>query len=160
MRTHGLPTERIEQNDVLALHGAARRCVSAMREGAGPAFIECMTYRWLEHCGPLEDIHLGYRTQAEFDAWLARCPLRLQRTALEGDGLLDAPTHAAWEAEIAVEIDDAVGFAQQSPFPKRSELTRHMYATVSSAHERAAPVRDGRPQCTAIGRDRYARQPE
>jgi TPP-dependent pyruvate/acetoin dehydrogenase alpha subunit len=36
--------------------------------------------------------------------------------------------HAAIDAEVAAEIDDAVTFAQNSPFPARTELSRHMFA--------------------------------
>ena len=95
---------------------------------ASPRSLEFITYRWLEHCGPLGDVHLGYRTQQEFDAWVARCPVRLHRNLLEDDGLIDEAAHAAIDAEVAAEIDDAVAFAQNSPFPARTELSRHMFA--------------------------------
>jgi pyruvate dehydrogenase E1 component beta subunit len=72
------------------------------------------------------------------DEWTARCPLRLQRKALEHDGLLDAAMHAAWEADLAAEIDDAMEFARRSPFPDRAELGHHVFATASSAPNRAA----------------------
>ena len=41
---------------------------------------------------------------------------------------MDEAAHVAMETEIAAEIDDAVAFAQSSPFPERAELSRHMFA--------------------------------
>ena len=121
VRTHGMPTERIEQNEVLALHGAARRFVGAMREGAGPAFIECMTYRWLEHVGPGEDFALGFREREEASSWKAGDPVK----AL-GDKM-DPATRAQIDREVEAEIAAAVDFAESSAFPSVEELHRHVY---------------------------------
>jgi phosphoribosylaminoimidazole-succinocarboxamide synthase len=54
--------------------------------------------------------------------------IRLYREVLEGDGMIDEAAHVAMDAEIAAEIDDAVAFARKSPFPERTELSRHMFA--------------------------------
>ena len=50
------------------------------------------------------------------------------RKLLEDDGVMDDALHASFEAAIVAEIDDAVAFAEKSPFPRRSELGRHMFA--------------------------------
>jgi TPP-dependent pyruvate/acetoin dehydrogenase alpha subunit len=52
----------------------------------------------------------------------------LYRKVLEDNGLIDDAAHAAMDAKVAEEIDDAVAFARASPFPERSELSRHMFA--------------------------------
>ena len=121
VRTHGLPTERIEQNDVLALHAASKRFINAMRDGAGPAFIECMTYRWLEHVGPGEDFALGFREREEAASWKAGDPVK----AL-GDKL-DASARAQIDREVEAEIKAAFDFAESSAFPGAEELHRHVY---------------------------------
>jgi TPP-dependent pyruvate/acetoin dehydrogenase alpha subunit len=121
VRTHGVPTERIEQNDVLALHDAAKRLVGTMREGTGPAFIECMTYRWLEHVGPGEDFALGFREREEAASWKAGDPVK----AL-GDKL-DAAARAQIDREVEAEIKGAFDFAESSAFPGAEELHRHVY---------------------------------
>ena len=128
VRGHGIRTSQHDGQLVEVVDKAAADTIAHIRHHGGPALIEFITYRWLEHCGPLEDIHLGYRSQEEFDFWLARCPIRLHRKLLEDDGIVDEAAHAAIEAAIAAEIDDAVAFAQKSPFPDRSELGRHMFA--------------------------------
>lgn len=128
VRGHGIRTSQHDGQLVEPVDAVAGDTIAYIRNKGGPALLEFMTYRWLEHCGPLGDVHLGYRTQEEFDAWVARCPIRLHRKPLEDDGLIDEAAHKALEAEIAAEIDDAVAFAQKSPFPPRTEFNRHIFA--------------------------------
>jgi pyruvate dehydrogenase E1 component alpha subunit len=127
-RGHGIPAFQHDGQMVETVYSTSAEAVAHIRAGKGPILLEYFTYRWLEHCGPLEDIHLGYRTQQEFDAWMARCPLRLSRRDLENSNVLDEAAHAVMDSEIAAEIDDAVSFARASPFPNRAELSRHIYA--------------------------------
>ena len=125
---HGITTSQHDGQLVETVDAATRDTIAHMREHGGPALLEFMTYRWLEHCGPLGDVHLGYRTQEDFNAWVARCPIRLHRKLLEDDGLIDEAAHAKMDAEIAGEIDDAVAFARLSPFPERAALSQHIFA--------------------------------
>jgi TPP-dependent pyruvate/acetoin dehydrogenase alpha subunit len=123
VRAFGGDGQRVE--DVYALTG---RAIAHMRAGAGPALIEFQTYRWLQHCGPLPDLQLGYRPEGEFEAWAARCPVVLQRDLLLRDGVLNAGMIDAMEKEIAAVIDDAIAFAKKSPYPSRDELFADVYA--------------------------------
>ena len=106
----------------------AERAIAHIRSGGGPALIEFQTYRWLQHCGPLPDLHLGYRPPGEFEAWTARCPVTLQREQLLRKQLLDAKKIAKMEGEIAAVIDDAISFAKSSPYPAREALHADLYA--------------------------------
>ena len=125
---HGVMSLQGDGNDVEVVYALAGRAIAHARAGEGPAFVELKTYRWLEHCGPLEDRHLGYRPDGEFEAWMARDPLRLCTERLQARGVVtDKDIGAAREA-IAREIDDAVAFAKASPFPGRDQLTAHVYA--------------------------------
>jgi TPP-dependent pyruvate/acetoin dehydrogenase alpha subunit len=128
VRGHGIKTSQHDGQLVETVDVAAAETIAHLRTTGGPALLEFMTYRWLEHCGPLGDLHLGYRSQDEFDLWVARCPIRLHRKLLEDDGVMDEAAHVAMDAEIAAGIDDAVTFAQKSPFPARADLNRHIFA--------------------------------
>ncbi len=127
-RGHGIPAEQADGQLVETVYGAALPMLERVRRGEGPGFLEFMTYRWLEHCGPAEDLHLGFRPLGEFEHWSARCPVRLQREALRADGVLDDAGEAAFNAKTDAAIDDAVAFAEASPFPGRDELALHLYA--------------------------------
>ena len=128
VRGHGIRTSQHDGQLVETVDAATADTIAHIRDKGGPALLELMTSRWLEHCGPLGDDHLGYRTQADIESRLARCPIRLHRQLLEDDGLIDEAAHADIDAKIAREIDDAVAFAKASPFPERSELGSHMFA--------------------------------
>ena len=119
-RSYGLPAERVE-DDVIAVHARAGERITAIRAGTGPAFLECMTYRWREHVGPGEDFHLGYRSRAEAQPWMERDARRRL------GGLLDPAGRARVEAEIEAEIAEALRFAEASPFPPAEELHADLY---------------------------------
>jgi len=121
-RAHGMPAERIEENDVLTIHRRLSEVVAALRAGEpGPFFFECMTYRWREHVGPGEDFALGYRTRDEADPWMRGDQV------LRLGGMIAAETRARIEAEVEAEIADAFAFAEASPFPEVSELWTDVY---------------------------------
>jgi pyruvate dehydrogenase E1 component alpha subunit len=114
-------------NDVLDVFRLARQAVDAARAGQGPVFIELATYRWREHCGPNYDFDLGYRSRDELDAWQRRCPLVRLRTAMQQQGTWENAAMARVEAEVQHEIDAAVRFAQESPYPEVELLLAHEY---------------------------------
>ena len=112
-----MPGIAIDGNDVVAVYKAAEKAVTRARRGEGPTLIEAMTYRWREHVGPNFDVELGYRTQAEIDAWIARDPLVVYPRLLERLGIWTPAEREAVEASIDAEVADAVAFAKASPFP-------------------------------------------
>lgn len=127
-RGHAIEAHQADGQDVEAVYRLTADVIGRMREGNGPALLEFMTYRWAEHCGPNEDNHLGYRTMEEFNSWKARCPVTLYREVLDSSNFLSASQETSMRAELQSEIDDAVSFARNSPFPDRSELSRGVYA--------------------------------
>jgi len=127
-RGHGIVSSQHDGQSIEQVYDVARDTIARMRAGSGPVLLEFMTYRWFEHCGPLSDLHLGYRTQQELDEWMARCPIKAHEELLRASGMLDDHKLARMEAEVAAEIDDAIAFANASPFPPRSELANHLYA--------------------------------
>ncbi len=122
-RSYGMPAERIEQNDVLALRARVAEVVGTLRStGKGPHFLECMTYRLKEHVGPNDDYQHGYRTKSEAEPWLQGDPVKtLAQKVAAGE-------RAAIEREVEAEIRDAIDFAERSPFPDLGELYTDVYA--------------------------------
>lgn len=121
--TYGIATSRIENQDVFAIREAALKAVSNIREGAGPAFIECLTYRWREHVGPREDYDSGYRGFDELRPWRESDQVERLGQMIPKDAMNRI------SEEVAAQIDDAFNFAESSPIPDQSELLRHVYAS-------------------------------
>jgi len=116
VRAHGMPAERIENNDVLCLLDRFQSVAAQVRAGAGPWFFEVMTYRWKEHVGPAGDYHLGYRTEAEAEPWIQSDQVRRL------GALFDPSERARIEEEVEAEVQSAFAFAEQSRFPEPAQL--------------------------------------
>jgi TPP-dependent pyruvate/acetoin dehydrogenase alpha subunit len=120
-RAYGIPAERIENNDILAIFQSSQDLARRLRKGEGPAFLEVMTYRWQEHVGPSRDYQLGYRTEEEAQPWMEND--QVQRVA----ALLDTEARSRIEAEVEEEIGAAFAFAEISPFREPGELYAHVF---------------------------------
>jgi pyruvate dehydrogenase E1 component alpha subunit len=124
---YGISAEQVDGNDVLAVYQATAQAVAACRHGDGPYFLECMTYRWREHVGPLFDFDRGYRTKEEVEAWVARCPIkRLSERALR-DSVCTEDDLRTWQVEFQREVHEAVAIAKRSPFPSVEHLLQGTY---------------------------------
>jgi TPP-dependent pyruvate/acetoin dehydrogenase alpha subunit len=128
-RTYQMPSQLVDGNDVYAVAAAAAEGVAWARQGNGPYFLECTTYRWREHVGPLWDYDWGYRTKEEVDAWMARCPIERAKAALVGDGTCSEADLERWQDAIQQEVDQAVLAAKASPFPRIEDLLVGTYQT-------------------------------
>ena len=125
--SYGMPSRLVDGNDVFAVHAAALDAVAHCRRGAGPFFLECTTYRWREHVGPLWDYDKGYRTKAEVDSWVARCPIRRASEHLVAEGVCTPDQLAALERDSQAEVNEAVAAARTAPFPAVEDLTLGTY---------------------------------
>ena len=121
-KVYGMPSERIEDNDVLRIYERMKEAVAALRSGRpGPYFFECMTYRWKEHVGPNEDYQLGYRTREEAKPWMENDQVP------KIGALVDSAKRKEIEAGVEQEIQEAFAFAEASPFPDYTELFTNVY---------------------------------
>jgi pyruvate dehydrogenase E1 component alpha subunit len=124
----GLHATEGDGNDAQAAYVLIRAAADRARAGEGPQFVELATYRWREHCGPMYDNHIGYRTEAEFEAWRARDPIALFTAKLLGDGAVDQGWLDAARSNIGLEIERAFAFAEASPFPDPAEAFADLYS--------------------------------
>jgi pyruvate dehydrogenase E1 component alpha subunit len=122
VRTYGILAHQIDDGNVLKLRATAAEAVSRLRQGEGPVFIECRTYRWREHVGPNEDFDAGYRARDDMHPWLKDD--QVERVGL----LMRAERRSVIDADIEREIQDAVDFAESSPFPEIKALNTHVFA--------------------------------
>jgi pyruvate dehydrogenase E1 component alpha subunit len=126
---HGIESHQGPGNDVMEVYRLASHAVKKALEGRGPSFLEFRTYRWLEHCGPNYDNHLGYRSECEFQEWKGRCPVATFREDLANLNLLDNQELESMVAQIKAETEEAVEFAKSSPLPEPPLLYEHIYAS-------------------------------
>jgi len=96
---YGIPSVRVDGNDVLAVLAATRWAGARARSGGGPSFIEAVTYRMGAHT--TADDPTRYRGVTELEEWGAKDPIARVRALLTARGKLDAGR----EAEIAAQAD-------------------------------------------------------
>ncbi|OGO38280.1 MAG: hypothetical protein A2W35_12220 [Chloroflexi bacterium RBG_16_57_11] len=124
----GIPAEKVDGNDVLAVYEAAHWAVQRARAGEGPSFIECATYRWRgHHMGDQGDTY-GYRTQAEVEEWMNRCPVTRQRNYIIQNEIAPAEALDAIERDTQAQIDQAVEFAKEAAYTNPEEVYKDVYA--------------------------------
>jgi TPP-dependent pyruvate/acetoin dehydrogenase alpha subunit len=127
-RAHGIRSIQADGNDVLAVFNAAQNAVARARLGGGPTFLLLDTYRWREHCGPAFDNHIGYRTEAEYEAWNTKCPIKASKKMLMDQKTLSMLDEESLVAGFRREIEIAFEFAKSSPLPEPSSASAHVYA--------------------------------
>jgi pyruvate dehydrogenase E1 component alpha subunit len=119
----GIPGERVEDNDVEAVHDAARRMVARARAGEGPSLLEVHTLRLWGH---LEGDAQGYRPELDQEAEHDPIPRHEQR--LREAGLLDAEQVEQIKREATDRVEDAIAFAKASAVPDPSTATDYVFA--------------------------------
>jgi TPP-dependent pyruvate/acetoin dehydrogenase alpha subunit len=125
----GVESHQIDGNDAVEIHTRTVESIKKIRTSAGPIFLECMTYRLREHCGPNFDNDLGYRTREEFEAWEATCPIARIRKQLEESNRINEIYIASLRLKFNQQIDSAFDFAKNSPFPKPEDAFAAVYAS-------------------------------
>jgi len=121
---YGIPAEIVDGNNVLAVHEAASRAAAHARAGQGPYLIECKTFRMTGHSA-----HDGaeYVPEHLWDEWAARDPIRrLERHMIE-ERWVNQEELDKRLAAVRVEIDEAVTWAENSPYPDPGTLEDNVY---------------------------------
>ncbi len=122
---YGISAERVDGMDVVAVERAVRYAAEAVREGGGPRFLELMTYRFRAHS--MYDAEL-YRDKDEVRRWKERDPIDAFERRLRKLGWLDDAILATLDREANAEVEDAVRFAEESPWEPLEDLERDVYA--------------------------------
>jgi 2-oxoisovalerate dehydrogenase E1 component len=123
---YGLPAIEVDGNDVLAVYQAAEYAVTRARRGEGPALLECLTYRTRPHAEGMGDF--TYRTKEEVEDWKKSDPIPLWQERLVKDAVAAREQLAEIDAAIQAEVDDAVRFAEESPWPDPATACDHVYS--------------------------------
>ncbi len=112
--SYGIPGVRIDGNDVVAVYQAMAQAVGRARQGEGPTLLVTETYRLGGHYAGEPEV---YRDRAEVEEHRKGDPLTRARGDLLRAKVATAAELDGIEAEVELEIADALRFAQDSPEP-------------------------------------------
>lgn len=108
---YGLPGIQVDGNDILAVYVATQEAVTRARNGDGPTFLECVTYRMTMHT--TADDPKRYRSDEEVGEWRERDPIiRFQKYLLQ-KGALTQDKIEGIEADILTQIQTAIDRAEE-----------------------------------------------
>ncbi len=128
--SYGLLARAVDGMNVVEVEDAAQRACAAIRQGQGPQFLECRTYRFRGHS--MFDTQL-YRDKQEIEQWQQRGPI-VQLTAWlqQSHQLTDAELEALYR-HVDAEVEAAVEFAEQSALEPEQTLCQDVYTPSAAA---------------------------
>src|SRR2546425_10747503 len=124
--TYGVPGERVDGMDVLAIREAVGRAVARGRQQKAPSLIEADTYRFRGH-SMRDPAGAVYRTKEEVEREKLRDPIVVFRDKVVNAGVLSEADVRAIEKDVNDRVDEAVAFAEASPEPPDEWLFTDIY---------------------------------
>jgi TPP-dependent pyruvate/acetoin dehydrogenase alpha subunit len=121
---YGMPGVKVDGNDVLAVYSTVKKAILRARSGGGPIFIECKTFRMTGHSA--HDA-AGYVPEKLFAQWKKKDPIaRLEKVVLAKE-ILNRKQIDHLDEDIRKQVDDAVAYAEASPFPEGADAMEGVY---------------------------------
>ena len=126
----GIPSMRVDGNDVLAVMAATRIAIDRARHGGGPTFIEAVTYRMGPHT--TADDPTRYRDANELEDWAAKDPIARLKSLLERKGLLTEELETAVAAKADAVAKELRAGTINMPEPQPLDIFKNVYSTPHS----------------------------
>ena len=127
--SYAIPGVLVDGQDVIAMYEAVSEAVTRARAGQGPSLIEGRTYRYEDHSlGLGRIVRDSYRDDAEVEEWKRRDPIDIHKKRLLEQNIATQEEIDQVENEVKQQIEDAITFARESPYPEPSALFEDMYA--------------------------------
>ena len=124
----GINSTYLSGKDVLEIHKSSRDIIKNIKKKSRPHLIVVDTFRHLEHCGPNNDDHLGYRSESYVNSWLKKDPLLKLEKKLFTTSQLTEKKLKIIKLKIKKEILLAFQFAENSKFPNKNSIFEEIYA--------------------------------
>jgi pyruvate dehydrogenase E1 component alpha subunit len=120
----GVPGTRCDGMDALDVHSVVTDALRCAREERRPQLVEAVTYRYRGHsmADPEE-----YRSKEEVEEWRERDPIRAFADRLVDEGVMSEDDVKRFDGEAIEAVDEAVRFADDSPFPELDSLYDDIY---------------------------------
>jgi pyruvate dehydrogenase E1 component alpha subunit len=127
-RAFGIHAESVNGQDVGQVYSAACRLVQRSRDGLGPGFLQCDTYRFHGHyVGDVDRAY--YRSKEEEREWMSnRDPISLLGGCLIEKGITDQRRLDEIREEVRREIAADVEYALNCPYPAETEVDENVYS--------------------------------
>jgi TPP-dependent pyruvate/acetoin dehydrogenase alpha subunit len=121
---YDMPFQRVDGNDLEAVHFSAKEAIAYVRSGKGPMVFQADTYR-------IEGHYYGdamvYRTADEVDAWRLKDPITRVEEIMIDRGVLSEAEYSEVRKTMHREVDEAVAFAEASPQPTAESIFEDIY---------------------------------
>ena len=124
---HGVSTQAVDGNDVVAVSKAMGELVKQARESRKPALLEAVTYRWRGHVGHREDMDVGVKRSEELVLWKQRDPISRLAKALDNQSSLSAEALTTIRDEVDSLTTEALEQARIAPYPPDNQLLDCVY---------------------------------
>jgi pyruvate dehydrogenase E1 component alpha subunit len=122
---YGIEGLQVDGNDIFAVYKATAYALQKARQGEGPTFIECVTYRIADHT--TADDATRYRSKEEVETWKAKDPMQRLKLFMEKKGLWTAQYQHEVEEKAASMIDEAVKTLESIEPPQPREMFTYIY---------------------------------
>ncbi|MBI2855917.1 MAG: pyruvate dehydrogenase (acetyl-transferring) E1 component subunit alpha, partial [Chloroflexi bacterium] len=121
---YNMPARRVDGMDVMAVRDVTEEVVESVRGGQGPFLIEAIAYRFRGHsmADPAE-----YRTKTEEALWRKKDPIATFGTWLRDEKMASQEELEALGRDVEREVEEAIRFADESPFPEPDALYEDVY---------------------------------
>jgi TPP-dependent pyruvate/acetoin dehydrogenase alpha subunit len=123
---YDMPGLTVDGTDFFAIYEVAEEAVGRARRGEGPTLVECRGFRYFGH---FQGDAMLYFTEEEKAQNRARDPIEGFKKRVVGRGLLSEADLAGIETKIEAKIQEAVLFAEQSPWPSSEDLMTDVYVS-------------------------------
>jgi len=123
----GIESTKNKDHNTINMFIAVKKAMNKILKKSKPHFMEIDTFRFLEHCGPNDDDHLNYRDKNEISNWHKKDQIKYLETYLFKKKYLNQSKKKKIIEKIKTEVDKAFIFAENSSYPKKSDLLNYIY---------------------------------
>jgi len=122
---YGIPGITVDGSEVLKVYEAAKAAIERARKGAGPTLLECMTFRYEGHYEG-DPVHT-YRPKEIVQEYKEKDPIKKAKIKLLEDKFSTESELNKIENEVNREVEEAVKFAEESPWPEPESALRDVF---------------------------------
>jgi pyruvate dehydrogenase E1 component alpha subunit len=133
---YGFEGVQVDGNDIFAVYKATADALKKARDGGGPTFIECFTYRMSDHT--TADDATRYRTKEEVEAWKPKDPLLRLKLFMEKNRLWTEKYQKDVEEDTKTAVSGAVKLAESIESPRSEDMFAYTYETLTSRQKKQA----------------------